>query len=248
MLILKLLGALLAVVLAYILFLFVCSLFVSPSREYETHSRFYRHLLNTATAIGLKILRIRVHVSGLEHIPTDTKNLLFVGNHRSRFDPIVSWYVLRRWQPAYISKPSNFRVPIFGRLIRKCCFMAIDRENPRNALQTVNKAAELLAKGEVSVGVYPEGTRSKGGALLPFHNGVFKIAQKAGAAIVVLSVQGTEQIHRRYPFHSTDVYLDVVDILPAETVKRTRTAAIGEQVREALAQQLEPRTHIHPGA
>ena len=242
--ILKVLGIALAALLLYLLFLFVCSLFVSPKREYEAHSRFYRGLLNTATAIGLKIVRIRVHTTGIEKIPTDTKDLLFVGNHRSRFDPIVSWYVLRRWQPAYISKPSNFRVPIFGRIIRKCCFLAIDRENPRNALKTVNRAAGLLKRGEVSVGVYPEGTRSKTGALLPFHNGVFKIAQKAGASIAVLSVRGTEKVRQNYPLHATDVFVDVLGVLPADAIKAARTDTIGIQVRSLLAQQLQEPSEV----
>lgn len=67
--------------------------------------------------------------------------------------------------------------------------MAIDRENPRNALLTIEKAAKLIESDEVSIGIYPEGTRSKECVLLPFHNGVFKIAQKASVPIVVASIQ-----------------------------------------------------------
>lgn len=234
----NILGAILALILVYILFLFVCSLFVSPKREYEKHSRFYRALLNGATALGLKIMRVRIHTSGIEKIPVGTKNLLFVGNHRSNYDPIVTWHILKKWQPAFISKASNFKIPIFGRFIRKCCFMAIDRENPRNALKTINKAAGLLQKGEVSIGVYPEGTRSKSGVLLPFHNGVFKIAQKAEADIVVLAIQGTEKIFKNYPFHHTDVYLDVIEILPAEEVKHAKTDVLGERIRNLLESRL----------
>ncbi len=234
MLILKILGGLLAVILIYVLFLFVCSLFVNSKKEYENHSRFYRHLLNTVTAIALKIMRIRIHTTGVEKIPAKTKNLLFVGNHRSNFDPIITWHILKVWQPAYISKASNFKIPIFGRFIRKCCFMAIDRENPRNALKTIIKAADLLKKGEVSIGVYPEGTRSKSGELLPFHNGVFKIAQKADASIVVLAIRGTEKIYKNYPFHHTDVYLDVLEVIPPDVVKHTKTDVLGANIRTLL--------------
>ena len=219
---------------AYVLFLWICSLLVNPNQEYEQNSCFYRFLLNSATGIGLKALHIRVHVCGMEKVPVGVK-LVFVGNHRSNFDPIITWYVFQKWQIAFISKAENFEIPIFGRLIRKCCFMVIDRENPRNALTTVNKAAKLLEKQEVSIGVYPEGTRSKTGELLPFHNGVFKIAKKAAMPIVVLSVIGTEQIHRNTPFHKSDVYLDVVDVLPAAEVKQMKTAEIGDRVRKALA-------------
>ena len=238
MFLLKLLGILFGLFLLYALFLLVCSLFINPKKEYENHSRFYRALLNGATAFAMKIMRIRIHTNGLEKVPHDTKNLLFVSNHRSNFDPIITWHIFKKWQPAFVSKASNFKIPIFGRFIRKCCFMAIDRENPRNALKTILKAAELLKKGEVSIGIYPEGTRSKECKLLPFHNGVFKIAQKANADIVVLAVSGTEQIHKNYPFRHTDVYLDVLKVIPAETVRATKTDAIGERIKTELENHL----------
>lgn len=232
------LGAFFSLVLLYILFLVICSLFVNPKKEYEEHSGFYRALLNGATAVAIKIMRIRLHVSGMEKIPADTKNLLFVSNHRSNFDPILTWHVLKKWKPAFVSKASNFKIPIFGRFIRKCCFMAIDRENPRNAIKTIQKASELLKKGEVSIGIYPEGTRSKTCKLLPFHNGVFKIAQKAEADIVVLAVSGTEKISKNYPLRHTDVYIDVLEILPAKQVKETKTDIIGEHIKTEMKNHL----------
>ena len=196
--------------------------------------------MDSATAAAMKLLRIRVHVSGIEKIPKDTK-VLFVSNHRSNFDPIITWYILKKWKIAFVSKPSNFKIPFFGRIIRKCCFMPIDRENPRNAIVTINKAAKLLKKQEVSIGIYPEGTRSKNGQLLPFHNGVFKIAQKAEAAIVVLCVTGTEKISKRTPFRRTDVYLDVLEVFSAQGIKETRTEMISTAVRRLMEINTEKR-------
>lgn len=238
--ILNILLAILILFLAYVLFLTICSLFVDPKKEYEHNSRFYRALLHSASAGALKLLRINVHTNGLEKIPTDVKPV-FVGNHRSNFDPIIEWQVLKAWQPAFISKASNFKIPLFGRFIRKCCFMAIDRENPRKAMGTIRKAAELLKKREVSIGVYPEGTRSRNCELLPFHNGVFKIAQKANAPIVVLAISGSEKIHKRAIFFRSDVYLDVLDVISAEDVQVMKTAAIGERVRAALEEGLSEK-------
>ena len=238
MIVLKLLGVVVSLVLLYVLFLIACSLFVNPKKEYDTHSNFYRTLLNGATAIAIKIMRIRLHVTGLDKIPIDTKKLLFVSNHRSNFDPILTWHILKRWTPAFVSKASNFKIPVFGRFIRKCCFMAIDRDNPRNAIKTINKAAELLKKGEVSIGIYPEGTRSKNCEMLPFHNGVFKIAQKADADIVALTVSGTEKIHKRYPFKHTDVYIDVLDVISAKNGKEMKTEILGAKIKEEFNHHL----------
>ncbi len=240
MILLYILGVLLALLLLYILFLGICCLFIDPDKAYEKNSPFYRFLLDSATVAAMKLLRIQVHVSGIEKIPKDTK-VLFVSNHRSNFDPIITWYVLKKWKIAFISKPSNFKIPFFGRIIRKCCFMPIDRENPRNAIVTINKAAKLLKKQEVSIGIYPEGTRSKNGQLLPFHNGVFKIAQKAEAAMVVLCVTGTEKISKQTPFRRTDVYLDVLEVFSAQGIKETKTEMIGTAVRRLMEINTEKR-------
>ena len=229
-----------ALLLAYLLFTGVCCLLVNPKKEYDKNSSFYRYLLDSTTAVAMKLLHICVHVSGMEKIPKDTK-VLFVSNHHSNFDPIVTWYALKKWKIAFVSKPSNFKIPFFGRIIRKCCFMPIDRENPRNAIVTINKAAKLLKKQEVSIGIYPEGTRSKNGQLLPFHNGVFKIAQKAEAAMVVLCVTGTEKISKQTPFRRTDVYLDVLEVFSAQGIKETKTEMIGTAVRRLMEINTEKR-------
>ena len=204
------------------------------------NSPFYRFLLDSATAAAMKLLRIKVHVNGLEKVPADTK-LLFVSNHRSNFDPIITWYAFRKWKLAFISKPDNFKIPFFGRIIRKCCFLPIDRENPRKAIPTINRAASLLRQQEVSIGIYPEGTRSKRGKLLPFHNGVFKIARKANAPVVVLSVTGTETIFRQTPFRRSDVFLDVLEVIPAESIAAAKTEMIGTAVRHLMEKNIKKR-------
>lgn len=240
MILLYIFGGLLGLLVLYLLFLGVCALLVSPKKEYENNSPFYRFLIDSATPVFLWCTRIKIHVSGMEKVPED-KKALFVSNHRSNFDPIITWRAFKNWKIAFVSKPSNFKIPFFGRIIRKCCFMAIDRENPRNAIVTINKAAKLLKRQEVSIGIYPEGTRSKECKLLPFHNGVFKIAQKAEADLVVLSIRGTESIHKNYPFRRTDVYLDVLEVIPAEVVKTTKTEVLGIRIREEMEEKFTER-------
>lgn len=243
MILLYILGAVLSLFLLYVLFLGVCSLLVSPRKEYGKNSPFYRFLLDSATWAAMKLLRINVHVTGMEKVPTGAK-LLFVSNHRSNFDPIITWYVFRNWKLAFISKPSNFRIPFFGRIVRKCCFLPIDRENPRKAIVTINRAAGLLRDREVSIGVYPEGTRSRNGELLPFHNGVFKIAKKANAPVVVFSVTGTETIAHRTPFRRSDVFLDVLEVIPAESAAAAKTEMVGTVARHLIEKNIEKRkTH-----
>lgn len=232
-----LLLAALAIFVLYFILLIIAALLVNPHKVYLKHSRFYRSLLNTSTAVALKLVRVRVHASGIEKVPQGEK-LLFVSNHMSNFDPIVTWHVFRKHDIAYVSKPENFKIPIFGRIIRKCCFLPIDRKNCRKASETIKLASELLGSREVSMGIYPEGTRSKSGVLLPFHNGCFKVAQKGQASMAVMCLRGTEKIHKNYPWRASDVYLEVLDVIPAQELMSENTSAIGSRVEQLLREAL----------
>ena len=227
--------------LLYVLFLSICALFVRR-KEYDKDSRFYRALLNNSTRNIVKLLRIHVHTTGFDLVPKETK-CLFVSNHRSNYDPILTWYVFKDWKLAYLSKKENFSIPVFGRFIRKCCFMAIDRKNIRKAVPTIRKAGELLERGEVSIGVYPEGTRSKKCVLLEFHDCMFRIAELGSAPIVVMTLRGTENIFRNIRrFRKSDVYLDVLEIIPADRVKTMRSSEISAEVRTLMENNLSGNT------
>jgi len=234
---LKLIGLLLCPVIIYILLLVISALLVDTSREYTRDSKYYRWLLNSATGLMMIILRIRVRVTGMEKLPEG--RFLLVSNHRSNFDPILAWYIFRRQNISYVSKKENFNIPIFGRIIRRCCFMAIDRENPRNAIKTINNAAALITADEASVGIYPEGTRSKECTLLPFHAGVFKIAQKAKVPVVVMTITGTENIHKNRPFRKTDVSIDVLGVIPAAELEGVKSEKISDAVRDCMLEKLK---------
>ena len=105
--ILWILAALLAVCVGYILFLFIAALLVDATKTYIQDSPFYRSLLYGATAIAIRLLHIRLEVSGLEKLPTEGRFLL-VCNHRSNFDPILTWQILKKQNLAFVSKPENF--------------------------------------------------------------------------------------------------------------------------------------------
>lgn len=236
-LIIRILLVLLAAFAVYVLVMTVSAYSIAP-KEYTQDSPYFRFLLNISLSMLFFVARINIETEGLEKIPKG--RFLLVSNHRSKFDPMAAWIVFRDQNIAFISKEENFHIPWFGRIIRKCCCLPIDRKDPRKAAETVDKAAELMKNDAVSVGVYPEGTRSFSGELLPFHNAMFKIAQKAGVPIVVTTVEGTEKICKNYIRRRTDVKLKIVDVISAEDVCATHsTALIGARVREDMKKNLE---------
>lgn len=229
-------------ILLIFLLLLVCTLFIDPKKTYESDSRFYRALLDGSTTIILWILGVRYRVVGEEKLPKQG-NFLFISNHRSNYDPIIQWTVFKRFRISFVSKEANFKIPMYGRLIHRCCFMAIDRENPRRAMETINRAAKLLSETENSVGVYPEGKRSKDCTLLPFHNGVLKIAKKSGRPLVVSTIEGTENVFSNIKrLRRTTVTIKILETIDAQRVKATSTADLGEYCAELMKKELEDKT------
>ena len=223
---------------AIILFLLVSAIaaaLVDPEKPCS-ESRFYRCLFQTWIDLAIPVMRIKLDISGLELLPKDTP-ILYVGNHRSNFDPILAWYVLKDRPLGFVSKEGNFHIPIMGRLIRRCSCLAIDRSDPRKAIGSIYQAADILKSG-ISMGVYPEGTRSKDGTLLPFHTGVFKIAKRAGVPIAVIALDGSEKIHKNYPFRRSYVRFRVAAVLDAETVAHANDREIGAKVEKILRSAL----------
>lgn len=223
----------------------ISSLFINPNKEYTQDSKYYRFLLYTCTKIAVFFARIRIHVRGLVNVPEHGRYLL-VGNHKSNFDPILSWEILgKEADLCFVSKKENFKKPAFGKIIRRLCFLGIDRDNPRKALQTVEQAAAFLKEDKFSIGVYPEGTRNwTDEPLLPFHTGLFKIAKKANVPIVVVVTKNNEKIAKNFPFKGTDVYYDFVGMIPADKVSQMSNIEIGEHVSEMMLRSLSDPSYV----
>ncbi|MBR0189268.1 MAG: 1-acyl-sn-glycerol-3-phosphate acyltransferase [Clostridia bacterium] len=236
--ILGLLCAISGVAVLHALFFVTVAAFVKV-KDYDKASRFYRSVFIYYLKLILFFSRIKVTTSGMEKLAGIKGGFLLVGNHRSDFDPIITLVALRNKNFAFISKPENFKIPVVRKFLYKGLYAPIDRENARNALKTVNLTAARIKGGVISYGVYPEGTRSKGKNLLPFHDGVFKIAQKAEAPIVVAGVTGTETVHKRAPWRRTVVHFDILDIIDTEKVKALSSHGLAGIAHEKLLSATE---------
>ncbi|MCR4649023.1 MAG: 1-acyl-sn-glycerol-3-phosphate acyltransferase [Lachnospiraceae bacterium] len=210
------------------LFIFINSLFVDKKKEVTKPSLYYRWFFLETIRIAFFFLNVHIHVEGMEKLPKPGERFLVVSNHLSNYDPMSVLYVLRKHLLVFVSKPENFNIPMVGSLIHKLGFMAIDRDNVKNALVTINKAADYIKNDVSSVFIFPEGTRNRTQTpLLEFRNGAFKIATKAGCPMVVIAISGTEKVKKTIPRRS-DVYLKIVEVIPAETVKSMRTTDLSE--------------------
>lgn len=240
-------GCYVGVVLLYFAFIGVLSLTINTKKEYDKPNKFYALLLTLTMEMLTNYSRTKVKVIGKELIPTDQK-YMFVFNHRSKFDPIIQSYVLKKSNLVHISKPSNFKAPIAGPFIKRSCYLPIDRENAKNGLKTILKAIKLIETNTASVGVSPEGTRNYGDGLLPFHNGCFKIALKAKCPIVVCTMRNTSDIHKNFPWKKTKVEMRILKVLTYEEIKDLSTNDISNIVRGIMVDDLgikEDQNELH---
>lgn len=227
-----------AVLFLYVLVLFVFSLCIDKNKPRTKDRPFVRFLIAETLRIVFFFGRVKIDFEGKEKLPEG--KFLLVSNHRSMFDPLVALVALRDRPLAFVTKPENLKIPLVGNIIRYACFLPIDRESPRNAIRTINAAAALIKEDTISMGIYPEGTRNKGaeGALLPFHAGVFMIAQKANAPVVIAVTHGTASVAKNFPFRRSKVSLKICSVISADEAQAVRAPELSERVRETMENEL----------
>jgi 1-acyl-sn-glycerol-3-phosphate acyltransferase len=140
---------------------------------------------------GLAMVGVRVEVNGLERLDPN-QTYIFTPNHQSLIEvPLFVAYLGRN--PAYLGKKEIFKYPVFGYGIRLIGMVPVDRSNSPAAVESAKLATENLRQGKSFV-VYPEGTRSRDGRMLPFKKGAFMMAIDAGVPVVPVTVSGASKI------------------------------------------------------
>jgi 1-acyl-sn-glycerol-3-phosphate acyltransferase len=121
-----------------------------------------------------------------------TSNYIFMSNHVSNIDPPLLVPLLPRRVTVMVKK-ELFKLPILGPAMRMADFIPINRSNREAAIGSVREAANVVRKG-LDLLVFPEGTRSRDGRLLPFKKGSFHLAMDTGVPIVPVTILGTEAL------------------------------------------------------
>lgn len=139
----------------------------------------------------LKMTGVTTTVIGEENVPDEP--VLFIGNHRSYFDILLTYSRCRRLT-GYVAKKEMEKIPLLSTWMKNLYCLFLDRDNMREGLKTILQAIDYVKNG-ISICIFPEGTRNKvPDTFLPFHAGSFKIAEKSGCPIVPIALNNAGDV------------------------------------------------------
>ena len=186
---------------------------------------------------GVRLAGVRWRLHGIDNVLA-TKNCIYMSNHVSNLDPPLLIPLLPR-RTSVLVKKELFRIPVLATAMRMGSLVPVDRKNREAAVASVKEGVKVLQQG-LDMTVFPEGTRSKDGRLLPFKKGPFYMAMESGVPIVPVTILGSELL---WPKGKNLVRPGVVDIvfhppiLPGEHPDRDDLMKV---VRDAVASALPP--------
>ena len=188
----------------------------------------------------LKITGVKTTVIGEENIPDEA--VLFVGNHRSYFDIVLS-YSRCPIRTGYIAKKEMERYPLLSNWMRYLHCLFLDRKDIKQGLKTILTAIEKIKSG-ISICIFPEGTRNKNKdelELLPFHEGSFKIASKSGCAIIPMAMNNTAEIFEAHmpKIKSTHVVLEYGKPIYVKELSKEDQKHLGTYTQNIIYEMLE---------
>ena len=182
--------------------------------------------------LALRVAGVKMDVQGLEKIPAG-RACLFMSNHLSNLDPPVIVPSLPGHVVVMVKK-ELMRIPLLGTSMKMVGYVPVERGQREKTMATLAAAEESLRMGR-HMFVFPEGTRSRDGEMLPFKKGSFELAMRAGVPVVPVAIWGTERMLRKgeWKIKRGVAHVRVLDaIYPEEFGTREE---LMERVRGAIA-------------
>lgn len=203
----------------------------------ERKSKSSLWLVQKAFGIILFLSGTKVDVIGRENIP-DNQPVLYVGNHRSYFD-IVIGYRLIKGECGFIAKKEMEKIPFLRRWMKNIHCLFLDRKNIKEGLKTILAGIDKVKHG-ISIWIFPEGTRNRDAGMMEFKEGSMKIAEKTDCPIIPVAMTGTAEIFEKHiPWikksHVTVTFGKPIDI---KTLEKDQKKFLGAYTRDVILSML----------
>lgn len=186
---------------------------------------------------AVRLAGIRVRKEGLERLdPAAT--YIYMCNHVSNIDPPVVVPALPR-RTSVLVKKELFKIPILGRAMRLGSLVPVDRTNRDAAIQSLRAAGDVMRAG-INMTVFPEGTRSRDGKLLPFKKGPFYLAMETGVPVVPMTILNSYELMPKGQDYALPGEVRVLFHPPLHPADFEDKDQLLEAVRNAIAAPLPP--------
>jgi 1-acyl-sn-glycerol-3-phosphate acyltransferase len=189
------------------------------------------------TRTGLRIASIQVRVEGRELLDP-ARTYIFMCNHVSNLDPPVLITRLPK-RTSVLVKKELFQVPILGRAMHMGDLVSVDRSDREAAVNSMRRATEVMNRG-LNMMVFPEGTRSRDGRLLPFKKGPFYMAIDSGVPVVPVTVLGSEMLMEKGSPLIRPGTVRLIFHAPISPAQFREKEDLIRAVRESIASALPP--------
>jgi 1-acyl-sn-glycerol-3-phosphate acyltransferase len=174
------------------------------------------------------ICGIRLHVSGLEHIPPGAA--LIASRHQSAFDTVVWLTLLPRC--CYVFKDELLRIPLFGRLISESGMIAVDRDGGGSAIRALLRGGDRAVREQRQIVIFPEGTRGDPGNPNPLQSGVAALASRTGLPVIPVSTNsGLFWGRRAFRKKKGTIRIVIGPPIPAQTERKALMRALEEAMQ-----------------
>jgi 1-acyl-sn-glycerol-3-phosphate acyltransferase len=195
----------------------------------------------------------RFRTSGF--VPSDPRlPYIAVSNHESFADIFLISHL--PWEMKWLSKDAIFRIPMVGWMMYMAGDIKVTRENRSSRVEALEQCRDRLRR-KVSVMIFPEGTRSANGELLPFKDGAFRLAVETGLPVLPIAVAGTSRAMQKGTllFGRSLAEARVLEPVPTQGLSladvpalRDRVRTLIQQARDELAHELARPTDTRPAA
>ena len=192
--------------------------------------------------LGVKAAGIRVHVEGLENIQPGV-HYIFLSNHVSNLDPPVLLPSIPGMTSVFL-KRELMKIPLLGTEMRMGMYIPVSRGNSREDAQRSVEAAVHALNSGLHITVFPEGTRSTDGRLLPFKKGAFFLAEATGASIIPVVISGTERMMPKGTLRISPGEAHVRFLSPVRPQDAASREDLIKRVRAAMEAELMRRSVI----
>lgn len=188
----------------------------------------------------LRISGVTVVTKGFENLPD--KTALYVGNHRSYFDILTTHVILNR-PVGFVAKSEMTKVPFLAQWMQNIGCLFLDRKDNKKALKTILDGVTMLKEEQVSLYIFPEGTRGHTDEIAPFKKGSFKMAEKSGVPIVPIGIVNSDKVFENNGWfrkiRSTKVYINIGEPIYTNNLDNDEKKHIDVHIQKVVAELIQ---------